>query len=231
MISTDVYIQMGIRLVVTLVLCGMVGLQRALAGKAAGVRTHIMVGVGSALMTLASAYAFPGWPGPAHDPTRIAAQIVSGIGFIGGGMILKDGNSVRGLTTAASLWAVAGIGIAVGADLIPLAVMATILMLATLSLLGRVDTLIPQQRRTIWQLSFNLADTEKLHGIYALLKTHCPVLHLIGYETSEAGGLARVSFELATPRHFDIVQASALLAAHGAAEPRWKADSFGEELA
>jgi putative Mg2+ transporter-C (MgtC) family protein len=220
---------MGVRLVVTLVLCGLIGLQRAMAGKSAGLRTHILVGVGSALLTLASAYAFPGWPGSAHDPTRIAAQIVSGIGFIGGGMILKDGNSVRGLTTAASLWAVAGIGIAAGADLIPLAVMATALMLITLSLLGRVDRLIPQQRRTIWQLSFVLPDMAKLGGIYQVLKASCPVLHLIGFEST--GGTAHIIFELAMPRHFDIVHVSAVLVEHGAVDPRWKADSFGEELA
>jgi putative Mg2+ transporter-C (MgtC) family protein len=95
MLSATTYGEMALRLLATLLLCGLIGLQRALAGKAAGVRTHSLVGLGSCAMTLVSAYAFPSRPGVPLDPTRLAAQTVLGIGFIGGGAILKEGVGVR----------------------------------------------------------------------------------------------------------------------------------------
>jgi putative Mg2+ transporter-C (MgtC) family protein len=105
-----------LRLGLTVVLCGAIGLERETRGQAAGLRTHILVGVGAALFTLVSAYAFESdVPGRRVDPTRIAAQIVTGIGFLGAGTIIQQGLTVRGLTTAAALWMVAAIGMAVGA--------------------------------------------------------------------------------------------------------------------
>jgi putative Mg2+ transporter-C (MgtC) family protein len=105
-----------LRLGLTVVLCGAIGLEREARGQAAGLRTHILVGVGAALFTLVSAYAFEsGVPGQRVDPSRIAAQIVTGIGFLGAGSIIQQGLTVRGLTTAAALWVVAAIGMAVGA--------------------------------------------------------------------------------------------------------------------
>ena len=102
----------------------------------AGFRTHTVVALGSAIFTVVSGYAFTG---PGADPTRIAAQIVSGIGFIGAGTILHSRGQIRGLTTAASLWAVAGIGMAAGAGLFVTAGVGTFLMLITLSVLDRVE--------------------------------------------------------------------------------------------
>src|SRR4051794_38975547 len=101
-----------LRLSVAAALGGAIGLERELRERGAGLRTHLVVCLGSALFTLVSAYAFVG---PKVDPTRIAAQIVSGIGFLGAGAIIRQGLSVRGLTTAATLWLVAAIGVAAGA--------------------------------------------------------------------------------------------------------------------
>lgn len=92
--------------------------------------------LGSALFTVVSAY---GFAGSTVDPTRIAAQIVTGIGFIGAGTILQHRGNVRGLTTAASLWSVAAIGMAAGAGLLAIAVVGTVLILVVLSLLDRVE--------------------------------------------------------------------------------------------
>ncbi len=119
-----------------LVLGALIGFERELHRQPAGFRTHSLVAVGSALFTIISAY---GFAGSAVDPTRIAAQIVSGIGFIGAGTILQHRGSVRGLTTAASLWSVAAVGMAAGAGLLAIAMVGTLLILVVLSLLDRVE--------------------------------------------------------------------------------------------
>ena len=111
-----------LRLSVAAALGGAIGLERELRERGAGLRTHLVVCLGSALFTLVSAYAFVG---PHVDPTRIAAQIVSGIGFLGAGAIIRQGLSVRGLTTAATLWLVAAIGMAAGAGYYDAAIIAT----------------------------------------------------------------------------------------------------------
>ena len=101
--------EVALRLAVAAALTGAVGLERELRERAAGLRTHMLVGVGSALFTIISAYAwgdfiFDRTQGTAFDPTRIAAQIVTGIGFLGAGVIIRQGLSIRGVTTAAGLW-------------------------------------------------------------------------------------------------------------------------------
>jgi putative Mg2+ transporter-C (MgtC) family protein len=114
-----------------------VGVERELREHEAGVRTHMLVAVGAALFTLVSAYGFgeffiQGGPIVPTDPTRIAAQIVTGIGFLGAGAIIRQGPSVRGLTTAATLWAVAAIGLAAGAGFYGGAVATTLVVIIAL---------------------------------------------------------------------------------------------------
>lgn len=112
-----------------------IGFERELRERQAGLRTHLVVCLGSALFTLVSAYGFEDFftaTGTRIDPTRIAAQIVSGIGFLGAGAIIRQGLSVRGLTTAATLWLVAAIGMAAGAGYYSGAVIATVGALLTL---------------------------------------------------------------------------------------------------
>lgn len=136
-LSVGLQVELGLRLATGLVLGAVIGFERELHRQPAGFRTHSLVALGAALFTIVSAYAFPG---SNSDPTRIAAQIVSGIGFIGAGTILQHRGSVRGLTTAASLWSVAAIGTAAGAGLLTMAIIGTVLILVVLSLLDRVES-------------------------------------------------------------------------------------------
>jgi len=121
---------MALRILLAVVLGGAIGLQRERAGKPAGLRTHMLICVGATLFTLVSTYGFSGLA----DPSRIAAGIVTGIGFIGAGaIILRNAEGyVAGLTTAATIWVVAGIGVAVGAGLYIASVITTVVTLIVL---------------------------------------------------------------------------------------------------
>jgi len=126
-----------LRLAVAGALGGVIGVERELRDREAGLRTHMLVAVGSALFTIVSAYGFTeflvgGGATIRADPTRIAAQIVTGIGFLGAGAIIRMGLSVKGLTTAASLWVVAAIGLAAGAGAYEWAVITTGLLVVFL---------------------------------------------------------------------------------------------------
>ena len=138
------YWEVVLRLVLASLLCGAIGFERETRDQPAGFRTHILLGLGAALFTLVSAYGFEpftraalGSGGLQFDPTRIAAQIIAGVGFLGAGAIIRQGGDVRGLTTAASLWAASAIGMAVGAGYLFGATAATILAMATLYALRR----------------------------------------------------------------------------------------------
>lgn len=126
-----------LRLSLAAVLGGAIGIERELREREAGLRTHMLVAVGSALFTIVSAYGFhafltSGQSVVRADPTRIAAQIVTGIGFLGAGAIIRQGLSVRGLTTAATLWVVAALGLAAGAGYYSAAVITTAIVLIAL---------------------------------------------------------------------------------------------------
>jgi putative Mg2+ transporter-C (MgtC) family protein len=118
-----------LRLALAGVLGGLIGLERELREREAGLRTHLLVAVGAALFTIAGAY---GFDSASVDPTRVAAQIVTGVGFLGAGAIIRQGFSVRGLTTAATLWVVAAVGLASGAGYYSGAVITTALVLIAL---------------------------------------------------------------------------------------------------
>ena len=120
------------RLVVAGLLGALIGAEREYRAKVAGTRTHLLVAIGAALMMVVSQYGFGGH----GDPSRVAAQIVSGIGFIGAGAIMVNRHAVHGLTTAAGIWVAAGIGMAVAAGLYAIGVAATALSLIGLEVFG-----------------------------------------------------------------------------------------------
>ncbi len=138
------YGETTLRLILAVVLGGLVGIEREQNNHPAGFRTHILVCVGSALIMLLSVYGFEEFISKhsdvvVADPARLAAQVVSGIGFLGAGTILVHGGTIRGLTTAASLWVVAGIGLALGAGFYYGAVLVTVLVLISLVILNRFE--------------------------------------------------------------------------------------------
>ncbi len=131
-----------VRLVAAAVLGAVIGLEREIHEHPAGMRTHLLVALGSAGFTVLSIEAFPA---PGADPARIAAQIVTGVGFLGAGAILKEGATIRGLTTAASLWAVAAVGMAAGAGLLVLAVASSVLVIIGLELFERFERVLKRR--------------------------------------------------------------------------------------
>ena len=130
----DVWVVVG-RLALAAALGMVIGLERTYRAKTAGIRTHFLVALGSALFMIVSRYGFEG----TGDPSRVAAQIVSGIGFLGAGTIIMQKHVVHGLTTAAGMWVAAGIGMASAAGLYLVAVISTVLALIGLETVGRLN--------------------------------------------------------------------------------------------
>jgi putative Mg2+ transporter-C (MgtC) family protein len=131
---------MAVRLLLATLLTGLIGFEREATGKAAGLRTHSMVGFGAALFTIVSIAGFD-----EGDPARVAAQIVTGIGFLGAGAIWRSEDRVRGLTTAAGLWAAAAIGMGIGSGLLLIGTVGTLITLVVLLGLRRVDMVIARR--------------------------------------------------------------------------------------
>ncbi|SFS85569.1 MgtC/SapB family protein [Marininema halotolerans] len=144
--------EMALRLLIATVLGGLIGWEREHNNHPAGLRTHILVSVGSCLIMLLSVYGFSEFAKEDNvrlDPSRIAAQVVSGIGFLGAGTILRQGFTVSGLTTAASLWVVAAIGLASGAGFYFPAIVTTVVALVSLELLNRAENYLFRRKRLI----------------------------------------------------------------------------------
>ena len=207
-----------VRLLAALLFAGSVGLQRSLTGKAAGMRTHILVGVGSALFTLVSGYAFQT---TAANADRIAAQIVTGIGFIGGGAILKERGSVKGLTTAAGLWAAAALGMAAGAGLYAMATVTTALILGTLIALRGLEARFPRRAWETWTVRLTLDAGATLPPLYGALTPHCRKVSLVSLEQGE-DGRTRLAFAVQLPHRSDLVALTAELRAAGAQLIAWR---------
>lgn len=132
--------EIALRLLVAGILGGIIGYERQAKHKAAGLRTHTLVGIGSCLIMILSISLYETVQGKTNaDPARLAAQVVSGIGFLGAGSIMKEGLTVKGLTTAASLWVVSGVGLAAGGGFYVSALMTTLLVFSILVILTRME--------------------------------------------------------------------------------------------
>jgi putative Mg2+ transporter-C (MgtC) family protein len=211
-----------LRLAVAAALGGAIGMERELRERGAGLRTHLVVCVGAALFTLVSAYGFEDFflaTGTRIDPTRIAAQIVSGIGFLGAGAIIRQGLSVRGLTTAATLWLVAAIGMAAGAGYYDAAVIATAGALLTLGPLRIVAYRLTRRFR---------AETERLLVELPAGGSPAPVIEaverygrVLSLDVAQEGDRREIAMEIALHDGTSPRVVAAVADLDGVLEVRW----------
>ena len=158
------YMELMVRLTLAMVLGGAIGIEREYRAKEAGFRTHFLVALGSALFCVVSQY---GFGVDLKDSSRVAAQVVSGIGFLGAGTIIFQKNVVRGLTTAAGLWVTAAIGLACGTGMFVAAVITTAMVLLGLEVL---NYLIPQLGSTTIELSFTAPSIDSVKQLIQSLE-------------------------------------------------------------
>ena len=135
-----------IALVLSVLLCGLVGIERELRGRSAGLRTHLLVGVGSCLIMIISIYGFPAMFGEKRDVARLAAQIITGVGFLGAGAIIHHNSGIKGLTTAGTIWVAMAIGIACGSLNFILAIAATLIIMFVLVTIRKFEVKINHKK-------------------------------------------------------------------------------------
>src|SRR5829696_1563424 len=155
-IDLTLQVDLAVRMLLAAILGAAIGFEREIHEHPAGMRTHLLVSLGSGIFTILSIVAFTGPPAPngsiPTDTSRVAAQVVSGIGFLGAGAILKYGTSVRGLTTAASLWATAAVGMAAGAGALLVALVTTGLIVFSLGPLNWVINRLRRNEQQVFRL-------------------------------------------------------------------------------
>lgn len=192
----DMILEIALRLFVALLLGGVIGIEREYRSKEAGFRTHFLVALGSALFCIVSQY---GFGVDLKDSSRVAAQVVSGIGFLGAGTIIFQKNVVRGLTTAAGLWVTAAIGLACGTGMYLAAAIATALVLFGLEVL---NSFIPTFGTTTVQLTFTSTKRESVKRVIGQIKNDC--IELYSYELRERrtsqGEIYEASIEMKVKR-------------------------------
>lgn len=186
-----------------LLLSALIGLEREFRAKAAGLRTYTLVGVGAALFTLISKYGFADVlvAGTRLDPARVAAQIVTGIGFLGAGVIFVQRGSVRGLTTAAAIWVTAAIGTAAGAGLPILAVAASVVYFLVAAVFPLLTRRLPRSSTAVSQLHVRYPDGRGiLRQVLALATTQGFQIDEVSTEALGYGGEGRPGADGGAPR-------------------------------
>jgi putative Mg2+ transporter-C (MgtC) family protein len=212
---TDLGLQLDLsfRLLLSAVFGAAIGFEREINGHPAGMRTHLLVSLGSALFTVLSAYGFgPATAATPVDPTRIAAQIVAGIGFLGAGAIIKDGLSIRGLTTAASLWATAAVGLAAGAGQPMLAVVGTLIVVFSLWPLSRLVDRIRGVEKRLFTIRLTLTELDPLVDVLGAITAR--QVEIVGVDTQRtASGRFTVDLDLRVKNTSDLPGAMAAISA------------------
>lgn len=195
-----------IRLILAFILGGLIGLEREMHGRAAGLRTHMLVSLGSALIMLTSMHIFYLYHRiTAIDPVRIAAGVITGIGFLGAGTIIRFRASVRGLTTAASIWAVAGIGIAIGSGFYLGAYTATALVLIVLFLLTKLERALVRKDWYKVMAVETKGHAQQLQDMRSVLSEHKAEIRdfQIKKNPESSNVIVELNLKLVTDRHDD----------------------------
>jgi putative Mg2+ transporter-C (MgtC) family protein len=195
-------LDISLRLLVAAALGAIIGLEREIHAHPAGMRTHLLVSLGSAAFTVVSIFVFETPPSPngtiPTDPSRVAAQIVSGIGFLGAGAILKYGGSVRGLTTAASLWATAAVGMAAGGAAWIVAAVTTAIIVFSLGPLNVLATKIRLGSASLYRIELIVGRLEALGEISRSLTTK--KIEIAGVNSQRLGkGRYEIELDLRLP--------------------------------
>jgi putative Mg2+ transporter-C (MgtC) family protein len=189
------YLEMAFRMAAALVAGGLIGLERSHRGRPAGFRTHALVCLSSTLLMLVTAYESHWFPRDSAarvilDPTRMAQGIMTGIGFLGAGAIIKDGLSVRGLTTAASIWITAAIGILTGVGFYFAALVGTVLTLGTLSTFRWIEARLPTETYSLFMVRFAREAAMAEPALRSLVQAHGFSLYNLSYRLhGDAGQL------------------------------------------
>jgi putative Mg2+ transporter-C (MgtC) family protein len=205
-------IDMLIRLSLGFLAGAVIGLERTTRHQVAGLRTHILIATGATLLMLLSIWLPQEFQSMKNgDPGRIAAQVVSGIGFLGAGAIIRLGNNIKGLTTAASLWLIAAIGMAIGAGMFLAAGAAMLITLITLIILGRFEKrFFPTERNKLLEITFNSnnPDTKEIQQIVHSFEVRILSMEVdqgIG-KKKEKGKGTRVRLFVGISEHTDITK-------------------------
>jgi putative Mg2+ transporter-C (MgtC) family protein len=192
---------MSIRLVFAVLLGALIGLERETHGRPAGLRTHILVCFGSTLFTIASYMIAGRW----YDPARVTAQIVTGVGFLGAGTIIHQGSVIRGLTTAASIWTVAAIGVAVGigGKMLYLAAIASFLVFIVLSLIPRIEKLMTSRKDERQLTIITPISLDNICDILSIIIKHGLRVRMLSREEDTDGTGLVITLRLRIPPGFD----------------------------
>ena len=173
-----------VKLLLAVIVGGFTGYEREKSNQFAGFRTHILVSIGSCITSIIALELFDNYSNiSTMDPARLPAQVLSGIGFLGAGAILKNSNGIRGLTTAAGIWATACIGIAIGYGQYVLGIASWLLVMITLYMLKRFDKVISKKRETI--LKATIKDLDSVSLIFNKIKTYPIVIKSLKVKTEE----------------------------------------------
>ncbi|MEC0183934.1 MgtC/SapB family protein [Paenibacillus peoriae] len=212
-----------LRLVLSMLLGGFIGFERERSNHAAGLRTHIMVSLGSTLIMLLSIYGFDDFIKDANvrvDPARLAAAVITGVGFLGAGTILFTGKAITGLTTAASIWVVAAIGLGVGAGFYFPSIAATVLVFLNLRVFNKIELRYMRERERHLITLYGLSSHELLEQISNYLKQEKVEIrkitikeheHVPFHEVYPNRQSMEVSLEVLTSHDFDPVRIAAEL--------------------
>lgn len=201
--SLSTSLAIATHLAVALVAGGLIGLERSYHGRPAGFRTHVLVCVSSALLMLVMLYQSQWFPADASwkvasDPTRMAQGIMTGIGFLGAGVIMKEGLSVRGLTTAASIWITAALGVLSGIGFYEPVIMGTLLTLAALAVFRWLEETIPSYRYAHLEVSFDNSKALSETELRQVIRAHGFTLTNMSYQMDKKGSVFRYGMTIRT---------------------------------